>query len=182
MDAPRRKAIHEAMVRLADGDRSAFDVLLDELWPVILSLARVRGVAQEADAEDVAQDVFLKICGRITDFDRTRDGLGWAFGIASYEILTHRRRRQRRREVGGEAPLAVAVDPAASGEELLLHGELVAALEQTIGALSDDDRRALGLLPPEDGGGAVPPATLRKRRQRALDRLRILWRSTHGEP
>ena len=97
METPRRKAVHDAMVRLADGDRGAFDLLLDQLWPVVLSLARVRGVAQWADAEDIAKDVFIKICALIAEFDRARDGLSCAFGIASYEILTHRRRLQRRR-------------------------------------------------------------------------------------
>ena len=147
---------------------------------MVLSLARVRGVAQGADAEDIAQEVFLKICARIADFNRSRDGLSWAFGIASYEILTHRRRRQRRREVDGAVTLREAPDPAASTEELLVRRELLAALEQAAGALSDDDRRLLGLQPAAEAG--VPPATLRKRRQRALDRLRVVWRGLNGEP
>ena len=98
MDTARRKIIHDAMVRLSDGDRAAFDVLLDELWPVILSFAQ-RGVGSGADGEDIAQEVFFRICARIADFDRSRDGVSWAFGIASHEILTHRRKLQRRREV-----------------------------------------------------------------------------------
>jgi len=59
MDAARRKVIHQAMVRLADGDRTAFDTLLDELWPVVLSFAQ-RGVGGGADAEDIAQEVFYR--------------------------------------------------------------------------------------------------------------------------
>jgi RNA polymerase sigma-70 factor, ECF subfamily len=104
MDTARRKTIHDTMVRLSDGDRSAFDVLLDELWPVVLSFAE-RGVGRGADAEDVAQEVFYRICSKIADFDRNRDGLSWAFGIASYEIMTHRKRRLRRREVHDETAL-----------------------------------------------------------------------------
>src|SRR5215475_10928006 len=105
MDAVRRKAIHDAMVRLSDGNRSAFDVLLDELWPVIVSFIE-RGVGPSADAEDVAQEVFYRVCSRIADFDPSRDGLSWAFGIASYEIMTHRKRAQRRREVSDESSLS----------------------------------------------------------------------------
>jgi RNA polymerase sigma-70 factor (ECF subfamily) len=180
MDTTRRKAIHDAMVRLADGDRSAFDALLDELWPVILAFVR-RGVGQDADAEDVAQEVFVRICARIADFDRSRDGLSWAFGIASYEVMTWRRRAQRRREARDDDALEAERDGAASQEELLLATELGRAFEQAVGALTDDDRRALGLAcgeAPQDVGGA----TLRKRRQRALDRLRAIWRAIHGEP
>src|SRR4051812_26907403 len=116
MDAVRRQAIQDAMTRLADGDRGAFDALIDELWPVILSFAR-RGLGRDQDAEDVAQEVFFKICSRSADFDRSQDALSWAFGIASYEILTQRRRRQRSREVPDEALIAAQVDAAASQEE-----------------------------------------------------------------
>ncbi len=103
MDSTRRRAIHDAMVRLADGERSAVSRLVDELWPVILAFAQ-GGVGHEQDAEDVAQDVFLRICSRISNFDRTRDGLSWAFGIAAFEIMTVRRRRQRRSEAVAAAP------------------------------------------------------------------------------
>jgi RNA polymerase sigma-70 factor (ECF subfamily) len=179
MDAARRKIIHDAMVRLADGDRTAFDVLLDELWPVILSFAQ-RGVGWGADAEDIAQEVFFRICARIADFDRGRDASSWAFGIASHEILTLRRRRQRRREVHDDASLAAQTDAAASQEDLLVNREVALALGDAVGALTEEDRRALGLLP-ESASNGVTAATLRKRKQRALGRLRDLWRSIHGE-
>jgi RNA polymerase sigma-70 factor (ECF subfamily) len=179
MDAARRKLIHDAMVRLSDGDRTAFDVLLDQLWPVVLSFAQ-RGVGTGADAEDVAQEVFLRICSRTADFDRSRDGLSWAFGIASHQVLTHRRRLQRRREVHDESSLASQADEAASQEDKIATQEVRAALEQAIGALTDDDRRSLGLLPSPETD-AIPGATLRKRKQRALARLRDVWRAIHGE-
>jgi len=179
MDAARRKSIHEAMVRLSDGDRAAFDVLLDQLWPVILSFAQ-RGVGGGADAEDVAQEVFLRICARTADFDRSRDGLSWAFGIASHEVLTHRRRLQRRREVHDESSLAAKADEAVSQEDSIAMQEVRAALEQAIGTLTDDDRRSLGLLPSTDAN-SVPGATLRKRKQRAMNRLRDVWRAIYGE-
>lgn len=179
MDAARRKTIHDALVRLSDGDRTAFDVLLDELWPVVLSFAQ-RGLNGSADAEDVAQEVFLRISARIANFDRSRDGVSWAFGIASYEVMTHRRRQQRRREVHDEPSLAAVSDAGSSQEDVVLRREAERAFEQAVGALTEDDRRALGLAP-EQPPAEVPKSTLRKRRQRALDRLRGLWRTIHGE-
>ena len=179
MDAARRKIIHDAMVRLSDGDRTAFDVLLDELWPVVLAFAQ-RGVGWSTDAEDVAQEVFFRICARIADFDRRRDGLSWAFGIASHEILTHRKKLQRRREVHDDASLAARAAGGATQEDVLMDQEIRRAFEQAVGALTDDDRRALGLMPATETNG-LPSATLRKRKQRALDRLRTLWRGIYGE-
>jgi RNA polymerase sigma-70 factor (ECF subfamily) len=173
MDAARRKTIHEAMVRLSDGDRSAFDVLLDELWPVILTFVQGR-VGNTADAGDIAQEVFLRICSRIADFDRSRDGLSWAFGIGSYEILTHRKRVRRRREVHDETMLEREADDAASPEMVLEQREVALAFEQAVGALTEADRLLLGIVRREPDGPASP--ALRKRKQRALERLRGIWR------
>jgi len=167
------------MVRLSDGDRSAMEFLVSELWPVILAFAQ-RGVRQHEDAEDVAQEVFLRICSRISDFDRTRDGLSWAFGIASYEVLSHRRRHTRRRELLGDAELSEHVAPGASQEEAVIGQELAQAMAEALGTLSEADRLTLGLA----GAPlaiAPPSATARKRRQRALERLRVVWRKLYGE-
>jgi RNA polymerase sigma factor (sigma-70 family) len=179
MDLARRKTIHEAMVRLSDGDRSAFPVLMEELWPVVLSFTR-RAVSDQ-DAEDVAQQVFVSICARVSDFDRARDGLSWAFGIASYEIMTHRRKVQRRKETFDDSSMAGSADPAETPEEALIRHDLQAALASAIGELSESDRLTLGLLAPGEPERARG-ATARKRRQRAMDRLRDIWRTLHGRP
>ncbi|HTU62467.1 MAG TPA: sigma-70 family RNA polymerase sigma factor [Polyangiales bacterium] len=177
MTPERRAQIHQALVRFADGDRSAIDVLVRELWPVLLDFAR-RSLAHEQDAEDVAQNVFVRLCTRVGEFDRERDGLSWAFGIAAYEVMSQRRRRARRREVPGDALHAVPHE-AALVEENLLRAELLQALELALGALTRQDRELLsGISPNNDARGA----TRRKRRQRALDRLRLTWRSLYGRP
>lgn len=179
MQPDRRKAVQEAIVRLSDGDRTAMNGLVQHLWPVLLDFAR-RGLRHEHDAEDVAQEVFVRICSRISEFDRTRDGLSWAFGIASYEIMTVRRRRQRRREAFDSSILDAQHHPQASQEDALVRAELEDALLQVLGDLSIDDRAHLGLIAaPQDGATG---ATLRKRRQRAVERLRTLWRRVYGEP
>lgn len=177
MTPERRKTIHEAMVRLAEGDRLAFPVLVDELWPVLLAFAE-RGLRHREDAEDVAQEAFYKIAGRIADFDTSRDGLAWAFGIASYEIRTVRRRRQRRREAEDDASLAALPDHAPSQEEALTQQALLVALESVLGTLTPSDREALQR---GERDGLIRTAAERKRKQRALERLRDLWRQIHGD-
>jgi RNA polymerase sigma-70 factor (ECF subfamily) len=178
MDTARRQAIHQAVVRLSDGDRTAFEVLLDELWPVILSFAE-RGVGRGPDAEDVAQEAFYKVCARIADFDRSRDALSWVFGIASYEVMTHRRKRKRRREVFDEASVAAQLDGGALQEDQLIAREITLAFEQAVGSLTDEDRLSLGLIASAADTGS---ATFRKRKQRALERLRGIWRQIYGAP
>jgi len=179
MDALGRKGIHDALLRLSDGDRTAFPVLMEQLWPVILTLAQ-RGLKHDQDAEDVAQEVFLRICSRISDFDRERDGLSWAFGIAAHEIMTQRRRRQRRREELGASEVPLQPDPAPSQEDAIIRHELASALSLVVGRISEEDRTSLGIGPVEPT--AVSGTALRKRRQRALERLRAVWRRVYGQP
>ncbi len=173
MNQVEREAIHEAMVRLADGDRSAVRELLDQLWPVLLLFAR-RGLGQEQDAEDTAQEAFLRICSRIADFDRTRDGLSWAFSIAKYEVMTQRQRQRRHREAFAPAQLALLEDPQPSQETALMDRELLLALEHALGSLTQDDRQLFS------SGAQAQSAAVRKQRQRALERLRSVWRRLYG--
>jgi RNA polymerase sigma-70 factor (ECF subfamily) len=173
MNAPQRRTVHEAMVRLAVGDREAFDTVFAGLWPELLSFVR-RAMPGDSDAEDLAQQALLKIFFRISDFDTSRDGVAWAFGIALYEVRTRRRQRQRRREVAAEAAMS-AIEGGASPEDLLIEADLRRAVAEALGELTDADR---AVLSPDTGAPApLSAAAWRKRRQRAVHRLRAIWRS-----
>ncbi|HEX2734880.1 MAG TPA: sigma-70 family RNA polymerase sigma factor [Polyangiaceae bacterium] len=188
MDSVRRSNIHNALVSLSGGDRSAFAALVDDLWPVVLSFAQ-RALGRSADSEDVAQEVFYRICSRIADFDPERDGVAWAFGIAHYEIMTLRRRLQRRREIHDQAALMSLADPGASQETQLLEHELERLLARVVADLSCQERLLLGLPGADTAASMTNPIAKpnqaspaqRKRRQRALDRLRELWSKIHGD-
>jgi RNA polymerase sigma factor (sigma-70 family) len=174
----RRQAIQKAMLRLADGDRSAMPELVSELWPILLAFA-ARGLGDEHDAQDVAQEVFFRICSRISELDRTRDAVSWALGIATFEVLSQRRRRQRRREAYSPSGV-VDGEPASSVEEQALRAELGAVLSEALGRLSPEELAHLGLGEAAPCVAATP--AMRKRRQRALEHLRIVWRRIYGEP
>jgi RNA polymerase sigma-70 factor (ECF subfamily) len=178
MDAARRTAISNALARLADGDRSAFAVLMADLWPVVLAFAK-RTVREAADAEDVAQEVFVKIASRIADYDRSRDGMTWVYAIAAFEVRTYLRRLQRRREVAPVDAEAEPADPAPSAIDSMIDEEVSTMLVGALGKLSDADRALLGIG--ERGSDAGPSdAAIRKRRQRALGKLRTLWSKLYG--
>ena len=177
MTNEQRRHIHAAMVRLAHGDRDAFGLVFNGLWPHVHGFV-MRAMPDHPDAEDLAQQTLLKIFARISDFDTGRDGVAWAFGIASYEIKTLRRQVQRRREV----PDAEAMDRPAlesTPEQLAIDRNLRAALIAALGELTAADRAALLDEGPEDSS-SISPSAWRKRRQRALDRLRAVWRKRHA--
>lgn len=161
------------MVRLADGDRGAFDVVFDGLWPELRAFVR-SAIPGDPDADDLAQQTLLKIFFRVAEFDTSRDGVAWAFGIAIYEVRTLRRKRQRRREVIAEAA-GSPIDRRPSPEALLIDTDLRRALTEALGELTGADRAVL--LPEDAADVNVSPAAWRKRRQRALERLRSVWRN-----
>ena len=163
------------MVRFADGERAAFRPLFDALWPLLLAITS-RGLRTQADAEDAAQRAMLVVFRRIVDFDRTRDGAAWAGAIAGFEVMTLRRQVMRRRE---GPPLADDhADRAPTANEQLLDTELREVVRAAVGELPRRDQEALA---PVLAGDEVPAGeTPRKRRFRALERLRTIWRKTHG--
>ena len=175
MNSAGRSALQEELTALARGERSAFDPLFRRLWPLLRGFARRLLPTEEAD--DAAQEALLRIFRRASEFDPERDALAWTLGIAAWQVRTHRTKTRRRREEAAEA-LPEQEDSAASPEEQAAAGQLTAALD-----------RALAELPPGDAATLIayargerpdlPGATFRKRVERALVRLRALWRFRH---
>ena len=179
MDPARRRSINEALVRLADGDRSSLTVLMDELWPVLLAFSG-RLIGERADAEDVAQETLIKVAARIADYDRQRDGLTWVYAMAAYEIRTWRRKRYRRRELPSSENVEELIAPTPSTEDTYMEEQLRQALADALGTLSEGDREALGVVERTPHSGEISDTAIRKRRQRAVTKLRSLWSHLYG--
>lgn len=175
MDASERRVVSIMMARLADGDRDAFAPLFDRLWPVVRAFAG-RVLGHDAEADDVAQRALVSVFARASEYDPVRDGLAWALGIAGWECRTSRRRAQRRRETGEDIELR---SPMPSPEDAMITADILAAFDAVAGTLAPEDRAALGLADGDDEP-ELAPAALRKRRQRALVRLRHAWSRLHG--
>jgi RNA polymerase sigma-70 factor (ECF subfamily) len=163
------------MARLADGDRSAFTPVFKALWAPTLHMCTGM-LGNDADAADAAQQAMEKILERANDYDARRPALPWAMAIAAWECRTIRRRAVRRREV----PEEVASEPStAHGEDDIVLRDLAAAAQEAVGTLSEADRAALVATFREEAA-SVSGATLRKRRERALTRLRTAFRRLYG--
>jgi RNA polymerase sigma-70 factor (ECF subfamily) len=175
MDACERRAISNLLARLADGDRDAFAPLFDRLWPIVRAFAG-RVLGHDADADDVAQRSLVSVFARANEYDAARDGVAWTLGITVWECRTSRRARERRRE--SDEPIEI-VSTSASPEDAMITADILSAFDAVAGTLAAEDRAALGIDDPDDDT-LVAPATLRKRRQRALVRLRHAWSRLHG--
>ncbi len=179
MNQNQRAQLHHAMVRLADGDRSAFEPVFTSIWPILRRFA-LRVMGSPADAEDAAQAALEKVLYRAAEFDSSRDALAWVLGIAAYECRSLRQKSRRRKEEPGgldELAPALALDGDFSPEDQMIARELEAAVLDVLGTLRANDAETLQLLLAErrpDG------ATFRKRVERAMRRLREAWRAKHG--
>jgi DNA-directed RNA polymerase specialized sigma24 family protein len=168
-----RAELRRLIGRLAEGDRTAFGPAFALLWPQLRAFA-VR-LAGEADGEDAAQAALLKVFAQASAYDRERDPVPWALGIAAWECRTLRRARGRRSEV------SVAMADAASSpspEEAAIERDLLAAAEGVLGTLRPLDIETIRSI--ATGLKSAQGATFRKRVERALSRFRLAWRARHG--
>ncbi|MEN9578314.1 MAG: hypothetical protein RJA70_1323 [Pseudomonadota bacterium] len=162
------------MARLADGDRAVFDRVFELLWGPVHRLC-ITLLKNDADAADAAQEAMQKILDRVSDYDRSRPARPWAMAIAAWECRTLSRKHARRREVDG----AEHDRAGEHQEESVIQRNLTAAAIATLGELSEADRETL-IATFWDEAASVSGATLRKRRERALDRLRKAFRRLYG--
>lgn len=165
------KKLDVLMAQLAAGERAVFASVFDALWKPIHRMCSSL-LESEADASDAAQETMHKIFERASDYDPARPALPWAMAIAGWECRTLVRKRTRRRET--TAP--VEERGSAHHESEIVQRDLVAAAVTALGELSEADRETL-LATFWDEAASVSGATLRKRRERALERLRqTYWR------
>ena len=125
--------------RAREGDTDAFGQLVGRYEERILRLCR--GMVPEADAQDVAQEAFLKAFRKLESFDGRSSFYTWLYRISSNTAMDWRKKERRRRH----APLPVGNE----GEDLLpgkttSPGRRVSQIE--LGRLI---REAIAALPPK---------------------------------
>lgn len=125
--------------RLRRGDPRAFEDL------VIAHQHRVFGVAirilgNRAEAEDLAQEVFLRVHRAIGEFRGEAKLSTWLYAIASRLCLNRLTSGERRIARHGDEELARLASAAGSPVEEAERSELEAALHRAIGELGEERR------------------------------------------
>ncbi len=139
------------MLRVREGDRTAFETLVDKYkQPVVNLVGRVIGDFTEA--EDIAQHVFVQVYKSAHRYEVTAKFSTWLFTIARNLSLNELRRRSRHRADSldetfsddDEHPKRQAADLHSAGPtETLLHAELETKVEEAIASLPEKQRTAL---------------------------------------
>ena len=163
-----------ALARGGDGDAYAS---LVRAHPDIAFRTAMLITQDAAEAEEAAQDAFVKAWRSLPRFREGEPLRPWLLTIVANEA------RNRRRSAGRRQALALRVKPPAattdSAEAAVLRRESRAALLAALSQLRDDDRLVLGcryLLELSEAETAaalgVKPGTVKSRTSRALSRLR----------
>ena len=128
------------VTRVLAGEVDAFAALVDRHQGRIVShLTRLVG---PSDAEDLAQDTFVRAYQAIGRFDPTYPFRGWLLVIASRLAANHAARRRERRfgEHIAETPGAIGDDPARQVAEADAADHLQRRVDRALTELSDDAR------------------------------------------
>jgi len=83
----------QRIIGLRNGDRDAFEQIVNEFGKMVINLS-YRFIGNKEDAEDVAQDVFVKVWKNASSFKETSTLKTWIYRITVNESLNFLRRRK----------------------------------------------------------------------------------------
>jgi RNA polymerase sigma-70 factor, ECF subfamily len=137
----REPAVDEAalVAGVRAGDARAFETLVITYQHRVFGVA-LRMLGSRAEAEDVAQETFLRAHRAIRDFRGDARVGTWLYAIASRLCLNRLASGARRHERSDDAALLRLPAPVADAAAVLERQELSAALQQAIAALPDERR------------------------------------------
>jgi len=121
------------------GDQTAWEAIVQQHWRKVFNVA-YKFVGTHDEAEDLTQDIFLKIFRSLDTFDRRANFQTWLISISRNLCIDYYRSSKKERRTIDRAVNAADLSPASV--EL---GPLAALEQQDMAALL---RRALHALPP----------------------------------
>jgi len=129
----------ELLERLRTGNAAAFEELVVSHQHRIFAVA-LRMLGDAAEAQDVAQEVFVRVYRAIGKFRGESKLSTWLYAITARLCLTRLAAGERRLVRHGEEVLARVVDGQADPVAAAERGELEVALHRAIAELPDDRR------------------------------------------
>jgi RNA polymerase sigma-70 factor (ECF subfamily) len=143
--------------RLRQGENAAFEELLETYQDPVFNLV-FRLINHQSDAQDITQDVFLKVYKNLGRFEGKSTLKTWIYRIAINESYNHRRWsfRHRRGEVSltvdedHQSVADVLPDNCRSPFQLALDSETRALIEDALGRINPLFRAAVVLRDIED--------------------------------
>jgi RNA polymerase sigma-70 factor (ECF subfamily) len=141
---PERSDDPAFIARLRQGDARAFEELVRAHQHRVYGVA-LRMLGSAAEAEEAAQEAFLRAHGALPQFRGDARLATWLYAIVSRLCLTRLASSERRAVRQGEEGLLRLRHPGPGPESAAEQGELDAALHRAIAELPDDRRMVVVL-------------------------------------
>jgi RNA polymerase sigma-70 factor, ECF subfamily len=137
------------VARARSGDEEAFRVLVERHSRAVFRLA-YRMTGNDADAEDVVQEAFLKAYRSLGRFDERSAFSSWLYRITANTALDQLRARKRREAPlehaeADEAPSFDVPAPEPGPERVAMGGEVQRRVKAALARLSERERAAFVL-------------------------------------
>jgi RNA polymerase sigma-70 factor, ECF subfamily len=138
----------ELMLRVKDGDSESFGVLLDKHRASVIHFLH-RMVQNHAVAEELAQEVFLRVYRSRSSYEPTAKFTTWLFRIATHLALNslrdgkNERGQERLDEDSAEIPARQVSDRLPSIEQRMVYESRLEEVRRAIAALPHKQRAAV---------------------------------------
>jgi RNA polymerase sigma-70 factor (ECF subfamily) len=143
----RTPAIDDIIERCLEGDQSAWDEIVRRYWRKVFNVA-YKFVGRHDLAEDLTQDIFLKLFKSLDTFDRRANFQTWLISVSRNLCIDHYRSVRKERESIARDVDPADLAPAAPGRSAQAELELrdrVALLRIALDALAPTLRTAVML-------------------------------------
>jgi RNA polymerase sigma factor (sigma-70 family) len=173
-------AERQVVERAQAGDRAALDALVHEAKDLVFNLA-VRMLGNRDDAEDVSQEILIRVVTSLSTFRGESAFRTWVYRIAANHLL--RAKKEGQKEDSFEAieeflDRGIEADMPALEDQFLVTEARLVCTTRMITALDRDHRLAFVLgeileLSSDEGAAAleITPEAFRKRLSRARERM-----------
>jgi RNA polymerase sigma-70 factor (ECF subfamily) len=138
----------ELMLRVKEGDGASFGLLLEKhRSPVVHFLYRM--VQNQAVAEELAQEVFLRVYRSRSSYEPTARFTTWLFRIATHLALNslrdgkNERLQERLDNVSSDMPARQVSDNRPSVEQRMVYQVRLEEVRQAVAALPEKQRAAV---------------------------------------
>jgi RNA polymerase sigma-70 factor (ECF subfamily) len=138
----------ELMLRVKDGDGASFGVLLDKHRTSVVHFL-YRMVQNPAVAEELAQEVFLRVYRSRATYEPTAKFTTWLFRIATHLALNslrdgkNERQQQYLDDDSSEMPVRQVSDGRPSVEQRMVYQAKLEEIRRAIAALPEKQRAAV---------------------------------------
>jgi RNA polymerase sigma-70 factor (ECF subfamily) len=145
LPAASQDAVETLIQRCLRGDQQAWDAIVRQYWRKVFNVA-YKFVGKHDEAEDLTQDIFLKIFKSLATFDRRANFQTWLISVSRNLCIDHYRSvRQERHTIDRQvdpnelSPVSHEPGPIAAIEQQ----DRVALLREALAALPESLRTAV---------------------------------------